>query len=121
MEAFGRSAGSRGLRSVLLGVSQLGHGDGKLSELRDEHHHRGLVLVAHRRRERKQPGGGPEPVPGRGRPGDATLTAPSRPGVAVCRLPERPAAQDASSDVQGVGGRPGRVGSRRWIGVRERP
>jgi hypothetical protein len=54
MQAFRRSAGSRGLRRVPLGLAQLGHGDGKLSELSDEHHHSGLVLVAHRRRERKQ-------------------------------------------------------------------
>jgi hypothetical protein len=90
MQAFRRSAGSRGLRRVPLGLAQLGHGDGKLSELSDEHHHSGLVLVAHRRRERKQSGGGPQPVPGRCGPGDPTEAAPSRAGIAVCRLPKRP-------------------------------
>jgi hypothetical protein len=49
MEAFGRSAGSGGLRGVPPGLAQLGHGDGKLGKLHDEHQHRGLVLLAHRR------------------------------------------------------------------------
>jgi hypothetical protein len=65
MEAFGRSAGSRGLRRVALGVPQLSHGDGKLSESRDERQNRGLVLLAYGRGKREQPRGGPQPVPGR--------------------------------------------------------
>ncbi len=116
MEAFGRSAGSRGLRRVTLCVSHLGQGDGKICELGDEYRHRGLVLVGYRRREREQPGRGPQPVPDGCGPGDATIAATSCASVAVSRLPERPASQDVSSDVQGVGGRPGRVGSRRRIG-----
>ena len=42
MEAFGCRAGSRSLRRVPLRLSQLGHSDGKLGELRDKHQHCGL-------------------------------------------------------------------------------
>jgi hypothetical protein len=64
MQAFGRSAGSRGLRRMALDGPQLGYGHGQLGEPRDEHHHRGLVLLAHRCHKCEQPGGGPQPVPG---------------------------------------------------------
>jgi hypothetical protein len=84
---------------MALDVSQLGYSDGKLGELRDEHHHRGLVLLAHRCRKCEQPGGGPQPVSGWRRPGDATVGAASRAGVAVCCLPKRPATQDVRSDI----------------------
>jgi hypothetical protein len=87
MEAFGRSAGRRGLRRVPLGVSQLSHGDGKVGELRDKHQYRGLVLVAHRRHVREQPGRYPQPVPHRCGPGNAAIAATSRASVAACRLP----------------------------------
>jgi hypothetical protein len=79
-----------------LRVSQLGHGDGKLSEPRDEHHC-GLALVACGYREGEQVSGCPQPVPDWSGPGDATVAAPSRAGVTVCRLPERPAAQDLAA------------------------
>ena len=46
-----------------LGVPQLRHGDGKLSDPGNEHHYCGFVLLANRRREREQPGGGPQPCP----------------------------------------------------------
>lgn len=59
MEAFGGSAGSGSLRRVPLGLAQLGHGDGKLGKLRDEHHYRSLVLVTRSGREREQPGSCP--------------------------------------------------------------
>jgi hypothetical protein len=49
MEAFGCSAGSRGLRHVPLGVSYLRHGDAKLGEHGDKHQDRRLVLAAHSR------------------------------------------------------------------------
>ena len=78
MEAFGRSAGSRGLRRVPLDLSQLGHGDGKLCELRDEYQHHGLVLIAHRRHQSEQPSRCPQPVPGRCRARDAAVAAVSR-------------------------------------------
>ena len=64
MEVCGCDTGSRGLRRMALSVSQLGYGDGKLGELRDERHHHGLILLAHRCRKCEQPGGGPQPVPG---------------------------------------------------------
>jgi hypothetical protein len=121
MEALGRNTGSESLRSVALGVSQLGHGDGKLGELRYEHHHCVLVLVTCRGNKRKQPSGHPQPVPGRCGPGDATVATPSCAGVAVCRLPERPAAQNVGDDMQGVGGSPGCVSSRCRIGEGARP
>jgi hypothetical protein len=121
IEAFGRSAGSRGLRRMALDGSQLSYGHGKLGELRDEHHHRGLVLLARRCRECEQPGGGPQPVPGRCRPGNATVATAGRAGVAVCCLPERPAIQDVRSDMQGVSYGPGRIGGRCRIGEGARP
>ncbi len=99
MEAFGCSAGSRSLRRVPLRLSQLGHSDGKLGELRDKHQHCGLVLIAKRRRERQQPSRGPQSVPRWCRLRDATEAAASCPGLAVCRLPERPTAHDISGDV----------------------
>jgi CHAD domain-containing protein len=117
MEASGRSAGSGGLRRVPLGVPQLGHGNSKLGKFRDEPQQRGLVLVAPGGREREQPGGGPQPVPGWRRPGDATEAATSRPGVAVSRLPQRPAAQNLGGDVQGVGGGTSRVSRHCRIGA----
>jgi hypothetical protein len=121
VHALRRSAGSRGLRRVVLGLSQLGHGDGKLCEHCDEHQHRGLVPLAQRRREREQPGGGPQLVPGWCGRGNPPVAAASRASVAVCRLSERPAAQDLGGDMQGVRGRPGGVGSRRRIGEGARP
>lgn len=90
MKEFGRSARRRGLRRVSLGFSELCECYGKFGELRDEHHRRGLVLVANSCRERKHPGGGPQLVPDWCAPGDAAVAAASRPGVAVGRLPERP-------------------------------
>jgi len=61
-------------------------------------------------------GGGPQPVPCRCGPGDAAVAAASRPGIAVCRLPQRPAGQYVAGDVQGVSSGAGRVRSRCGVG-----
>lgn len=121
VEALGRCRGGRGLGCVALGLPQPGHHTGELGELRDEHHHRGLVLAARRCDESEQPGGGPQPVPRRCRPGDASIAVTGGAGIAVCRLAESRAAQNVGGDMQCVRGCPGRVGGRRGIGEGTRP
>ena len=98
-EALGRCAGGRGLGRVALGIPQLGHRTCKPGELRDEQHRRALVLAARRCREGEQPGGGPQAVPRGCGPGNAPVPMAGGTGIAICRLPENLAAQNAGDDV----------------------
>jgi len=57
-----------------------------------------------------EPGGLPQPVPGRGRLRDAAVRGPGRPVVGVGGLPQDTAAECGGGHVQGVRGRPRGVG-----------